>query len=180
MFAVLGEERGFGGFGEGVFFLGAAGGLAAFEFGGFAFAAAGEAIFLEIQIAQFLFVTAADFEFAAGIGFGCVVAGIVLDEFQAAGSEDGEFEAGDLVETPADVGDGLDEGAFFGADGLKFGFVRIDVQDIFAAFLGGEEEQGFAGEAGFDGVEAGFGLTLGGGWSVGFLGVLAVSSETSF
>ncbi len=36
----------------------------------------------------------------------------------------------------------------------------------------------FAGEAGFDGVEGGFGLTLRRCWSAGFLGVLAIGSET--
>jgi hypothetical protein len=46
-----------------------------------------------------------------------------------------------LVESPADVGDGLHEGAFFGANGLKFRFVGIDVQDIFSAFLGSRKSR---------------------------------------
>ncbi len=48
---VLGEEGGFGSGGEGFLFPGFAGGLEGAEFGGFALAAAGEAVFLKLEIA---------------------------------------------------------------------------------------------------------------------------------
>ena len=40
-------------------------------------------------------------------------------QFDAAFVEKSHVEAGDAVETPADIGDGLDETRFFGADGLE-------------------------------------------------------------
>jgi hypothetical protein len=55
---VLGEKVSFGGFGEGLFFVGFARGLAAFQFGGFAFAATGKSMFLKMKVAKFLFMRA--------------------------------------------------------------------------------------------------------------------------
>jgi hypothetical protein len=49
--------------------------LAAFEFGSFALTAAGEAIFLELQIAEFFFMLTADVEFDSGFRFSGGVAG---------------------------------------------------------------------------------------------------------
>ena len=48
---MLGEQDGFGGFGEFVLFAGLAPGLEALELGGFAFAAAREPVFLKLEIA---------------------------------------------------------------------------------------------------------------------------------
>ena len=57
--------------------------------------------------------------------------------------------------------------------GLDVGFVKDDL-------FGVGEEEIFAGEAVFEGVEGSLCLTLRSGWSAGFLGVLSVSSETGF
>ncbi len=51
---MLREKIGLGRFGECFFFLAFPSGLQAQEFGDFAFAAAGEAVFLEMKITQFL------------------------------------------------------------------------------------------------------------------------------
>ena len=55
---MAGEEGGFGGDSEGFLFPGFARGLEGAEFGGFALAAAGEAVFLKLEVAQLLFVAA--------------------------------------------------------------------------------------------------------------------------
>jgi hypothetical protein len=71
--------------------------LAAFEFGSFALTAAGEAIFLELQIAEFFFMLTADVEFDSGFRFSGGVAGRFIEKCSYASGEDGQFHTGDLA-----------------------------------------------------------------------------------
>ena len=180
MCAVLGEKGCFGGFGERFLFVGAASGLEAIKFGGFAFAAAGEAVLLELEIAQLLFMYAADTQLDRGLGLTRFIGGMLGDELHTAHGEKGHFEAGNLVESPTNVGDGSDERAFFGTEWLELRFVRLDVRFIKDDLFGIGKEEEFAGKAVFQRVETGCCLTRRGGWYGGFLGVLAIGGETGF
>ena len=87
---MLREQSRFGGFGQRVFFLFCfAGGLQTFEFRRFAFAPTGKTVFLQREIAKFLFVTQADFAFERQMRLGGIsVGGIFGDEFGAFDGED--------------------------------------------------------------------------------------------
>ncbi|MDQ2712384.1 MAG: hypothetical protein M3Y24_09190 [Acidobacteriota bacterium] len=74
------------------------------EFGLFLFEAAGEAGFLELEVAQLLFVLQVRFELDhAGAKFGGLVFEAV-DELAAAAGVDGHLETGDAGKTPLRVG----------------------------------------------------------------------------
>ncbi len=151
-------------------------GLESAEFGHFLFAAAGEPGFLELEVAEVLTVGAADFHFENGSEAGAVEFFVGGGEFFLADGEEGVFEGWNSVETPAEVGDGLYEGGFFGADGFQQFFVREDVGLIGDGVVG-REEDGDAGEAGFEGVERADCPTSGSFWAGGMLGVGAVSGN---
>ena len=170
-----GEEISGGGAFESGGFVGFALLLEASEFGGFLVAAAGEAGFLELEIAELLFVDEHDLDIEH---VGAVV-GELLDfdgQFDAAFVEKSHVEAGNAVETPADIGDGLDEAGFFGADGLEEFFVGEDEGLVESGVVGGQAD-GAAGEAGCDGVETDFGFAFLGAGSGGFLRVFAIGGE---
>ncbi len=78
---VLSQKSGFGSFGEGFLFVSAAGGLEASEFGGFAFAAAGKAVFLKLEVAEFFFMQAADAQFNCSLVLAEGGAGMFFDDF---------------------------------------------------------------------------------------------------
>jgi hypothetical protein len=147
------------------------------EFSHFLFAAAGQAGFVEMQILELLFVDehGVHFDHDGAIGRGVVWEERV--EFEAAFGEQGHFEAGDASQTPAGVGNGLHESAFFGADGLELFFVGEDV-GLVAGGVVRRQEDGMASEAGFDGVERDGGFASLCFWAAGFLGVLAIGFET--
>jgi hypothetical protein len=115
-----GEESGFGAGGKGFLFVGFTGDLEATEFRSFALAAAGEAVFLKLQVAQLLFIAAAGFKGESGLilGFGPKNRALI-DDGGAADGDDGEFEDRNSGETPANVSNRLDKSAFFAAYGLK-------------------------------------------------------------
>ena len=174
-----GEKYGFGGLGEFVLFVGLAGGLETLELGGFAFAAAGEAVFLELEVAQLLFILTADFEKEVGLIFGLVPKSwVAFDDGGGAAGDDGEFEDGRGAETPTSVDDGLDESAFFGTEGLIEVLILCGVAVVAVGVFGIGEKDGGAGEAMCDGVEFGFGFARIGDRTAGFLGVLSIGGET--
>ncbi len=176
-----GEEGGFGAGGKGFLFLCFAGGLEGAELGGFALATAGETVFLKREIAQLLFVAAAHFQVEMGLIFGFgPVGGIAGHDGSTADGDDGQFQQGNGGETPTDVRDGLDQGAFFGAYGLKLLPVSGGMAGVIGGVVGMGEQDAGAGEAMLDGVKAGFCFTLGGDGAGGFLRVLAVGGEAGF
>lgn len=175
---VTGEKHCFGGGGEGLLFAGFAFGLQKAEFGYFPFAAARETILLQVEIPYFLFVIAADreFEFADDR---CANMRNVRFFFESGTimRNEGHFQGGDAVETPADIGNGLDESLLFGTDGLELGFVIAEVVGVLPEIVAVEED-GVAGECGFEGVETGVGQACQSSWTRRFEGVGAVGRET--
>ena len=178
---MFGEEYGFGGFGKLVLFVGFALSLEALELSGIAFAAAREAMFLELEVAQFLFVLAADFEEEVGLPIGVVPeSGVGLNDGGGATGDDGEFEEGRGGEAPAGIDDGLDERIFLGADWLVEVLIIEAVLVVTLGVGGVGEKDGGAGEAVFDGVETDFRFTFVGAGASGFLSVFAIGGETGF
>ena len=174
---MTGEKNGFGGLGQGFGFVCFASGLEAEEFGHFALAAAGKAMFLQVEVAQLFFVAVADVDFMQGGMAGIVTFGIFPANGRLTDGDDGLFDGGNAGETPAEIGDGLNEGFFFRADGLKLFFVAKDVIAVTRFIFAGEED-GDAGESGFDSVEADGFLPDDGTRTGGGLGVLTVGRET--
>jgi hypothetical protein len=106
--------------------------------------------------------------------------GVFLEErieFQAAFGEEGHFKTGDASQTPAGVGDGLNESAFFGTGGLELFFVGEDMS-LIAGSVVGRQQDGMAGEAGFDGVEGNGGFASFCFRAAGLESVLAIGGET--
>ncbi len=98
-----------------------------------------------------------------GVGFG---------EFVAATGIDGGFETGDALQAPLRVGHGLDEFGFAQADRFVFLLVGGEVGAIGIGIVAGQQD-GAAGESGFDGVHRGnalafFGAGATAGLAVGF------------
>ena len=127
------------------------------------------------RIAELLFVDEHDLNIEQ---VGAVVGELrdLVDQFEAAFVEESHVETRDAVETPADIGDGLDEAGFFGADGLEEFFVGEDEGLVESGVVGGQADSA-AGEGGFEGVETDFGFAFFGGGAGGFLRVFAVGGE---
>ncbi len=89
-------------------------------------------------------------------------------------AEEGVFESGGALETPAGVGDGLDEAFLDGAFGIVGGFEGGAVVLVDLLFFGGEDED-LAGESVAEGVQAATGLAFGSA-RAGGTGVLGGSS----
>ena len=146
------------------------------EFGSILFALAAEAPELKLQVPQLLFVGEEGVDFdevrlQRGI-FGAELIG----KLGAAQSVDAHFECEYAIETPGVVGEQLDESAFASAHGPEF-FEEIgDVVFVGGGIVGGEQD-GAAGECGFDGVEGGFGFAFRGLRAGRELGVSAVGGE---
>ena len=122
-------------------------GLEPSQFGNFFFAAAAQAGFLQLQIADLFFVG------NEGVGVDQVRAcGEVLfveqlGEFDAAFGEQSRFESGDTTQTPVGVGDGLYEIRFEEAHGREFFGVGGQMVLVFGDVIGGQQN-GAAGEPG--------------------------------
>ncbi len=129
-----------------------------------------------MQIAEFLGVRAADLHFGEDGNHGVIVVGIAGDPLAADEGDQGHFQAGDAVETPAAIDDGLDERAFFDADRFEGFFVFAEKSLIGFGFIR-REKHGAAGEPGFDGVEADFGFAFFGTRAGAVLGIGAVGFE---
>jgi hypothetical protein len=76
--------------------------------------------------------------------------------------EEGDFETGDAIETPADVGNGLEEGGFLWADGLELLLIGEEEGFVLSGVFGAEKN-GAAGETGLYSVERDSGFTGGSG-----------------
>ncbi len=122
------------------------------EFGHFLIEAAVEAGFLELEIAQLLFVFEVDVQFDEAGAEGKIVFGVGFGELVAAAGVDGHFEAGDALQTPLGIGQGLDEFGFTQAGGAVFGFIGGEMRAIGIGVVAGKED-GTAGQPGFDGVQ---------------------------
>ena len=109
------------------------------QFGDFLFAAAGQAGFLQLQIADLLFVG------NEGVGVdqigarGEVLFVEELGEFDAAFGEYRGLETGNAGETPESVGDGLDQLALAQADGLIFIVERGKMTLVCVGGVGGQQ-----------------------------------------
>ena len=175
-FFVEGVLEEFGGAVELGRFLSAALLLELAELFGFSFAAAAEAVFLELEIAEAAFFGDIDFEFDEAAADGGRVIGELFGEAEFARGEEGHFEAGDAVETPGGIGERLDEGGFLGSDRGEALEERFEVLLVEGEVVGGEED-GAAGESGGDGVAGGSSFAIGGGGTGGELGVGLVSGD---
>ncbi len=152
-------------------FFGNAGLLERFEFGEIFFAMAAQAGFLELQVAQLLFVLEEGLEVGeAGVFGGCI--------FCAAAGVDGGFERGDAEETPIGVGDRLHEDRFASGDGFEFFGEAFEVMAVEGGIVRGEEH-GASGERSFDGVDGRACFAFGGTGTGGALRVGTVGGEAS-
>ncbi len=134
-------------------------GLELTELGGIFFATAMEARFLEVQIAELLFVGEEDLELDESGADGGVLVIELLSELGTALGVNGHFQSGDAAETPGGIGDGLNQVAFALAAGTELLFVIANVLLIGRGIVTVKED-GAAGEACFDCVEGGFGLAF--------------------
>ncbi|MFL6351107.1 MAG: hypothetical protein ACJ74Z_04545 [Bryobacteraceae bacterium] len=91
-------------------------------------------------------------------------------------SKDSHFESGNASDAPGGVGERAHELGFARTDGLEFGEEVADVLLVAGGVFGGQQD-GAAGETGFDSVEAGLGFAFGGLGAAGELGVGAVGGE---
>ena len=105
--------------------------LQAAKFGDFFFATAGEAGFLELEIAELLVIGFVGVEFDEGGAMGGIGFGEQVGEFFAAFGVEGLLEVGDAADAPGAVGDGLQEFGFKVADGFEFLLVGGDVALVF-------------------------------------------------
>lgn len=119
--------------------------LEAAEFSGILFAAAMQAGFLKLEIAQLLFIGEEGLKLDEARAERRVVVVESIRKLDTATSEDGEFEAGNAIETPGGVGQRLDERAFARRRGLKFLFEVAEVLLVLGGIVGGEQD-GAAGQ----------------------------------
>jgi hypothetical protein len=131
-------------------------------------AIAAEAAFLEVEIAELLLVDQEGVHLNEAWLEQGVAVGNQRGEFFAAFGEDGEFEAWDAVETPEDVGNGLNQRRFAGSKRLKFGDETFEVLQVGGVV--GREKHGASGEAGFESVQGGNGFALRRSWTGGVAG----------
>ncbi len=162
---MLGGDVEAGGVLEQEFFFGDAVVLELAEFGEIFFAVAAEAGFLDLEIAQLFFVL------EEGIELG--------DALFAAALKESQFERRDAKEPPVGVGERLDEDGFAFGDGLELVFVLFDVV-LVAGGIVGREQDGAAGESGFDGVGGRAGFAFRGARTGRELGIGAIGGELGF
>jgi hypothetical protein len=129
----------------------AAFGLQIAEFFGVSVALAAEAGFLNLQVAQFAFVGAVDGEFNQLLPHRLRFVEVGFAVEGAIACVDGHFEAGDSLQTPGDVGEGLGEQGFALAFGRDFVEEGLDVGLVAVGVIGGQQD-GAAGERFFGGV----------------------------
>ena len=145
-----------GGFGEAVLLVVEADGVQFFDG---AFELAGEAGFLQVQVGERLLEGQENFGFdEGGAGVGGFV-GVGGGELLAAQGEEASFEGRDAEETPFDLGEGLEEESFFVGGGLPF-FVEAVEMGLPGGEVVGGQENGAAGESGFQGVVGGAGFAF--------------------
>ncbi len=149
--------------------------MEAAEFGGVLFELITETAFLQGEIAQILLIGAEDVGFEhGGAELGVWFMGAVGGEFVAAERVETGFESGDAEETPFGIGDSLREVLFDIVGGCEFSIDEGDEGLIGGDVVGGQDD-GAAGETGFEGVVGGdefplFGFGTGRGLGIGSVG----------
>ena len=129
--------------------------LEGLEFGHVGVAHVAEAAFLECEVVEFFAIGAEDFELDESLaGFGIAFVGIEVCEFLLAEDVDGGFEWGDAEDAPFGIENGLNKLLFLIGGGGVLVEEAVAVLFVEGSVFGGEED-GAAGESGFDGVEAG-------------------------
>ena len=117
----------------------------------FLFAAASEAGFLELQIANLFFVgdegVRVD-QMRAGVRF---VLTEHFSEFQSAFREKSRFEGRDAAKTPVGIGDRLHEIRFEKTRGREFFDIGSEVTLVFSDVVSGQQNSA-PSQSGFDGV----------------------------
>jgi hypothetical protein len=136
-------------------------GLESAQFGGFFVAASGKARFLQVQVTDLLFVGDEGVRVDQVRTGGGLVLFEQLSEFEAAFGEQSHFENRDAAETPIGIGDRLHEIGFLVADGRELFRIRREVALVFGGIVTGEQD-GAAGERGFDGVQGRSGFAFAG------------------
>jgi hypothetical protein len=149
--------------------------LQAAERGGFFLAAADEPGLLKLQVTELLFVN----EMSVQLDEAAADAGMLLvfeqaGELDATFGVDGHFERGNAAQAPGDIGEGLDQLALFEAGGLQFVFVGGDVALVFGGVVTGEQDGG-AGEPGFDGIQGRIALAFFGARASAEKGIRAIA-----
>lgn len=110
-----------------------------------------EASFLGVQIAELFLVGEESLELDHGRACRRIVVVKVFCKLNAALGVDGGFERGDALETPCGIGDRLNQLSLYGADGSEIFRVLAEVLFVGGGVFGCEQD-GAAGETGFDGV----------------------------
>ncbi len=146
------------------------------ELDGLFFAAAGKARFLKLQITELFLVDEKSVDLDETAADGDVVIVEMIGKLHVAAGEDGHLQRNGAPHTPPDIGDGLSQLAFARANRLELFFEGSDVGFVGGGVVAGEEN-GAAGERGFDGVQTRFGFAFRSFGSGGQLGVGAVGGE---
>jgi hypothetical protein len=113
---------------------------------------AAEASFLELQIAKLAFINNGGFGVDQRGGGIRIKFGELFGKLDAAACEYGHFQGGDTVQTPAGIGETLDD--FILAFVLRV-MVAKETFDVLLICGGivGRQQDGATGESGFDGVQ---------------------------
>jgi hypothetical protein len=152
--------------------------LQAPEFGQFLFVAARETGFLELEVAELLFILQENVKLDHAGTQGWVVILEVVLELETAQGIDGHFKTRDALATPGGIGERLDEFGFAEADGLELGAVLLEVVFVCRSIFG-REQDGAAGESCFDCIQGDFGFTLRGAGTCRELSVRTIGFEAS-
>lgn len=115
------------------------------------FAAAMQARFLDMQIAELLLIGEMRVQVDESGPIGGILIFELLCELDTALGVDGEFEDRDALQAPGGIGDGLHQIAFALADGAEVFFVVGYVLLVGGGIFGGKED-GAAGERCFEGI----------------------------
>ena len=154
--------------------------MEAADFGGVLFELIAETALLQGEIAEIFLIGAEDVSFEhGGAELGVGFMGAVGGEFVTAERVETGFESGDAEEAPFGIGDSLREVLFDVVGGVEF---LVDEGD--EGLIGGDvvsgQDDGAAGETGFEGVVGGNEFPLLGFRTRGRLGVGSVGGELGF
>jgi hypothetical protein len=120
---------------------------------------AAQAAFLNAEIGELALARQIDLRLDQYLARAFVVVGEQIGEFQSAEGKDAHFEGGDAGQAPMGVGEGLDQSQFLVADGLE-AFAELGEMGLIERGIFGGQQDGAAGEPGFEGIERGYGLTF--------------------
>jgi hypothetical protein len=146
------------------------------QFGGIFLALTPQPAFLDLEIAQLLFVVEEGVHLdQAGLERGLTVCELI-GELDTAVAKDGHLENGNASQTPGGIGKRAHELGFAWTDGLEFSEEIADVLLVVGGVFSGEKN-GSAGKASFNGIQAGFAFAFGSRGAGRETGIGAVGGE---